>query len=47
MRGWRNAALAALLFAAVWQIVVWSTGVQHFILPSPGQVLSAMWGTGS
>ena len=44
MRGWRSAVLAALLLAAVWQLVVWTTGVQHFILPSPGQVLAAMWG---
>ena len=44
MRGWRSAVLAALLLAAVWQMVVWTTGVQHFILPSPGRVLTAMWG---
>ena len=44
MRGWHSALLAALLLAAVWQLVVWTTGVQHFILPSPGQVLAAMWG---
>ncbi|MCY4284879.1 MAG: ABC transporter permease [Thiotrichales bacterium] len=43
MRGWHSAVLAALLLGAVWQLVVWTTGVQHFILPSPGQVLAAMW----
>ena len=43
MRGWHSAVLAALLLGAVWQLVVWTTGVQHFILPSPGQVLTAMW----
>ena len=43
MKGIGNAALAALLFVVVWQLVVWSSGLQHFILPSPGRVANAMW----
>ena len=43
MKGIRNAALAALLFVVVWQLVVWASGLQHFILPSPGRVANAMW----
>ncbi len=41
--GWRNAAAAALLFTAVWQLVVWLTGLPHFILPSPARVAGAFW----
>lgn len=43
MKGIRNAAGAALLLVAVWQLVVWGSGLQHFILPSPGRVVVAMW----
>ena len=40
---WRHAALAALLLVAVWQAVVWLTGLPHFILPGPRRVAEAMW----
>ena len=43
MKGWRNIALAALLGVAIWQTVVWLTGLPHFILPSPMRVATAMW----
>ncbi len=43
MKGWRNIALAALLGLTVWQVVVWVTGLPHFILPSPLRVATAMW----
>ena len=43
MKGWRNIGLAALLGLAIWQIVVWATGLPHFILPSPLRVAEAMW----
>lgn len=43
MKGWRNIGLAALLGLAIWQIVVWATGLPHFILPSPMRVATAMW----
>ena len=43
MKGWRNIGLAALLGIAIWQIVVWATGLPHFILPSPMRVATAMW----
>jgi putative hydroxymethylpyrimidine transport system permease protein len=36
-------ALLALGFAlAVWQLVVWATGVPHFILPGPARVAAAL-----
>jgi len=43
MKGWRNIGLAALLGLAIWQTVVWATGLPHFILPSPMRVAEAMW----
>ena len=43
MKGWRNIALAALLGLTIWQVVVWVTGLPHFILPSPLRVATAMW----
>jgi putative hydroxymethylpyrimidine transport system permease protein len=34
----------ALGFAlAVWQLVVWATGVPRFILPGPARVGAALW----
>lgn len=37
-------AVLALGFAlAVWQLVVWATGVPRFILPSPARVGAALW----
>lgn len=43
MKGWRSVGLAALLGVAIWQAVVWLTGLPHFILPSPMRVATAMW----
>ena len=43
MKGWRNIGLAAFLGIAIWQIIVWATGLPHFILPSPMRVATAMW----
>lgn len=38
-------AVLALGFAlAVWQLVVWATGVPRFILPGPARVGAALWG---
>ncbi|MDF2231845.1 ABC transporter permease [Albimonas sp. CAU 1670] len=34
---------AALVLLAIWQAVVWSTGVAPFILPSPLRVAQALW----
>ena len=42
-RAWINITLAALLGLAIWQTVVWATGLPHFILPSPLRVATAMW----
>jgi len=37
-------AMLALGFAlALWQVVVWATGVPRFILPGPGLVAITMW----
>lgn len=38
-----RAALALSVALAVWQAVVWLTGVPHFILPGPGRVGMALW----
>ena len=43
MKAWRNITLAALIGLAIWQTVVWLTGLPHFILPSPLRVATAMW----
>ena len=43
MKGWRNIAIAAFLGLTVWQVIVWVTGLPHFILPSPLRVATAMW----
>ncbi len=43
MKGWRNIGLAAFLGIAIGQIIVWATGLPHFILPSPMRVATAMW----
>ncbi|MEM7268706.1 MAG: ABC transporter permease [Pseudomonadota bacterium] len=39
----RNIILAAFTGIAIWQAVVWATGLPHFILPSPLRVAEAMW----
>jgi putative hydroxymethylpyrimidine transport system permease protein len=38
----RDAALAALCAVALWQAVVWATGVPAFILPGPLRVLATL-----
>ncbi|MEP2639953.1 ABC transporter permease [Roseobacter sp.] len=43
MTGWRAGLAAALLSVAVWQVVIWSTGVARFILPPPGRVMVTIW----
>lgn len=45
---WLNIAPLRVLFAlsvalAIWQVVVWLTGVPHFILPGPIRVGEALW----
>ena len=39
----RNATISALLLVAVWQGVVWLSGVPPFILPGPLSVLDELW----
>lgn len=43
MSGWRAGILSALLGVAVWQTVVWATGLPRFILPGPGLVATTIW----
>lgn len=43
MSGWRAGILSALLGVAVWQAVVWATGLPRFILPDPGLVATTIW----
>ena len=43
MSGWRAGILSALLGVAVWQAVVWATGLPRFILPGPGLVATTIW----
>lgn len=43
MSGWRAALAATCLALALWQGVVWSTGVARFILPPPLLVAETMW----
>ncbi len=38
----RDVAICAITLLALWQIVVWITGVPRYILPGPVQVLSAL-----
>ncbi len=40
---WYDVPLAMILGLALWQGVVWATGVQHFILPPPLRVAEAAW----
>lgn len=37
-----RAAVLALGLIGVWQLIVWSTGVPHYILPGPGRVFTAV-----
>lgn len=43
MTGWRAGLSAALLTLVLWQAVIWVTDVAPFILPSPIQVIEAIW----
>ena len=43
MSGWRAGILSALLGVALWQAVVWATGLPRFILPGPGLVATTIW----
>lgn len=43
MSGWRAGILSALLGVALWQTVVWATGLPRFILPGPGLVATTIW----
>ncbi|MCI5086801.1 MAG: ABC transporter permease [Rhodovulum sp.] len=43
MSGWRASILSALLGVAIWQAVVWATGLPRFILPGPGLVATTIW----
>ncbi|MFN3275060.1 MAG: ABC transporter permease [Paracoccus sp. (in: a-proteobacteria)] len=43
MRG-LSAGLVLLAGLALWQALVWATGVPHFILPGPGRVAAALIG---
>ncbi len=43
MSGWRAGILSALLGVAIWQAVVWATGLPRFILPGPGLVATTIW----
>jgi putative hydroxymethylpyrimidine transport system permease protein len=43
MSGWRAGILSALLGVALWQAVVWASGLPRFILPGPGLVATTIW----
>ena len=43
MSGWRAGIAATLLVVALWQAVVWATGVPRFILPPPMLVAETIW----
>lgn len=43
MTGWRAGIAAMLLAIALWQAVVWATGVARFILPPPLLVAQTIW----
>lgn len=43
MTGWRAGLAATLLALALWQAVIWSTGVASFILPPPALVAATIW----
>lgn len=43
MTGWRAGLASALLALALWQGIVWATGVARFILPPPGLVADTIW----
>ena len=39
----RNGLLSFAVALAAWQLLVWATGVRHFILPGPDRVAVALW----
>ena len=39
----RDMVITTVLLVCIWQVVVWLTGVQTFILPSPGHVAIALY----
>lgn len=43
MRGWRAGLAAALLGLALWQAIIWATGMPRFILPPPVLVAETIW----
>lgn len=43
MTGWRAGIAATCLMLALWQAVIWTTGVARFILPPPSLVAQTIW----
>jgi len=43
MSGWRAGLASALLALALWQGLVWATGLPRFILPGPAVVAQTLW----
>ncbi len=43
MTGWRAGIAATCLAIAIWQGVIWATGVARFILPPPTLVAQTIW----
>ena len=43
MSGWRAAVASAILGVALWQGIVWATGLPRFILPGPFLVAETIW----
>ena len=43
MTGWRAGISSICLVLALWQVVIWSTGVARFILPPPALVAQTIW----
>ena len=43
MTGWRAGLAALCLTLALWQAVIWATGVARFILPPPALVARTLW----
>lgn len=43
MRNLQTGLIAALVFVAAWQGIVWATDAKKFILPGPGLTIATMW----
>ena len=43
MTSWRAGIAATCLMLALWQTVIWTTGVARFILPPPALVAQTIW----